>query len=169
MAALEADFPESENFPHCIFRYNLPIEGNGQQLLMSGPKGKLDALVELGLVQHDVEGPNTQYTQRQTQHRYSLSSEGEKHYIPDRGICIGEAKLLDVVDISETFEEQGRTYVTGTYLWTVELPDWAKTPAFYDNDKLGPDRYYLKVEKLLEDGQFDDYFRMELTEDGWSW
>lgn len=168
MAAIEAGYAENDNFPHCFFRYNLPIEGNGMQLLMSGPKAKLDALAELGLVTHEVEGPNTEFTQRQTQHRYALTEEGARYYEQDKGICIGKPRLLDISELSEPFEENGRTYITGTYHWTLDVPEWAKSPDFYDNDKLGPDRYYLKIDELIEEGQFDDYFRLTLGEEGWS-
>lgn len=176
MAAIQEYFDGRDDFPHCVFRYNFPLEGNEQQLRINGLQKPLDILTELGLLNHKSEdlaakaakfGRKLGYGAAKTMNSYTLTEAGEQYYIPERGICIGRAKLLSLSEVSKPYEERGRTLVRGQYLWTIELPNWAMESKFYDSGAFSTDLYYLKYEKLLKEEPFSDFFTLTLKDEGW--
>lgn len=175
-SAIEGYFEQRDDFPHCVFRYNLPLEGNERQIAMWGIKSQLDILTKLGLLEHQSTdlaakaaefGRQLRYGDPKTMNHYQLTSSGQKYYIPERGICIGKAKLLELQEISKPYEERGRTQVRGEYLWTIELPDWAMQPEFHQADAFSGELYYFKYDQLLNNQPITDFFTLTLKDDGW--
>lgn len=163
---IQTHFEQNENFPHCFFRYNFPIQVSEIQLKMMGYKKELEFLKNTGIV--DVK--TREVTQGRRTHKeftFSVSNQGRDLYIQDRGLCMGKPKLTGLKDVSEPYQERGKTYVRGTYTWTIELPEWAMKPSFYDSGLFTPDIYYFKFNKLSKDEDREDYFVLTLNDKGW--
>lgn len=165
-SVIKKSMEKEDDFPHCFFRYNFPIKQNGMQLKMSGLKSQLMLLSELGLVEHHMSGKQDKWNLRKSIHDFKLTDKGNQYYIQDRGICIGKAVFVKVRDVSEPYEERGRTYVRGFYEWTVELPEWAMEPKFYDSEVFSG-MYYFKFKKLLKNENRETHFVLTLKDHGW--
>lgn len=167
--AIEGYFSQRDDFPHCFFRYSFPIAGAGMQWRMRGLEKPLNLLTDLGLVHHESKEVGQRLATRKPviQHQYTLTDEGKKYYIEDRGLCIGKPRLLGLQDVSKPYEERGKTMVRGEYLWTIDLPDWAMEKRFYDASSFSGELYYFKYEKLINNEPLTDYFTLGLGDDGW--
>lgn len=167
--AIKSGIAAGDDFPSCIFNYNLPTQLNNTQLNRYEYGAQLKLLSQLGVVTHKVEEPKTRQEKANGLHTFNLTELGKKYYIPDRGICIGKTKFIDVSDVSEPYQERGKTYVRGTYLWTIELPAWAKKEAFYQSDEFSTELIFFKYKKLMNDIPFEEYFVLSLGEEGWKY
>lgn len=166
-AVIKKSVDEEDNFPHCFFRYNFPIAQNGLQLKMSGLKKKLILLSELGLVDYKANSTEDKYNLAKSLHEFTLTTKGKKFYIKDRGICIGKAEFVKIKDVSEPYKERGKTYVRGTYEWTIDLPEWAMEPEFHSSKLFPVELYYFKFKKLLKDENRETHFILTLKDHGW--
>lgn len=164
--AIKKHFETREDFPHCFFRYNFPIQVNSFQLKMQGISRELEFLAKEGLVTKSTQSSSAR---KQTREKFlfELTDKGLKHFIPERGLCMGEPELTGIKDVSEPYEERGKTYVRGTYTWTVRLPGWAMKPEFLKSELFGADLYYFKLEKLEKGEDREDYFVLTLNDQGW--
>lgn len=166
-APIENYFATRDDFPHCFFNYQFPAEFNEQQLKFSGVANKLKLLHELGLLEFRSKTVGEQFGKPKKYYGYNVSEQGRAYYSDEKGFCIGKAKLLDLKDVSKPYEERGKTYVRGTYTWTVELPDWALQSKFYQSKEFSSKLWYIKYKKILSDEHREDFFTLSLNEDGW--
>lgn len=167
-AVIEQHFEQREDFPHCFFNYSFPAEFVGErQLAFSGVQNKLKLLHEIGLLDYRTKTIGEEYGNPKNIHGFNVSEEGQQYFSEENGFCIGKPKLLDLQDVSKPYEERGKTYVRGTYTWTVELPDWAMEPRFYDSEEFSSRLIYIRFEKIAAGEPQDDYFTLTLNDDGW--
>ncbi len=169
-AAIEQYFSEREDFPHCFFSYEFPIQfANEHSLKFSGHQNRLKLLTDIGLISHEEKTVGERIGRPIKAHVFNLTEMGKEYYHIPGGLCMGKAKLVDLQNISEPYEERGRTYVNGEYTWTIELPDWALEPRFYESKEFSTDLIYLRIEKLAAGELRDDYFTLMLGEQGWEY
>lgn len=163
---IEAHLENHEYFPHCFFRYNLPIVQQEMQLKMGGLQKELAYLTKVGLLDESIK-ENTVRGRTTKIYEYTVSEEGADYYIEDRGMCMGEPKFTGIADVSDPYEERGKTYVRGTYTWTIDMPEWSYDPEFYDSGIFGADVYYFKMKKIVAGEDREEYFVLTLNDDGW--
>lgn len=168
-AVIQNYFEQRDDYPHCFFNYAFPAEFEGErQLNLSGVKNKLKLLHELGLLEYKTETIGESYGRPKTIYGFNPTDLGRQYYTAENGFCIGKPELLDLHNISEPYEERGRTYVNGSYTWTVNLPDWAKDPVFYKSKQFSTQLIYIRFEKIMKGEPKEEYFTLTLNDDGWS-
>lgn len=166
--AIQGYFDKRDDFPYCFFNYDFPAEFKGErQLARSGVKAELELLHTLGLLEFKTMTLGEQFGNPTTYYGYNPSEEGNEYFSKENGFCIGEPKLLDLKDVSEPYEERGKTYVRGKYTWTIDLPDWAKQPEFYESKAFSKQLWFFKFEKIVNDEAREEYFTLVRNDDGW--
>lgn len=165
--AIQKYFDSRDDFPHCFFNYTFPAEFKGKQLKFSGVESKLRLLHELGLLEYRSKTLGEDYGNPVTYYGFNISEQGKAFFNEEQGFCIGKPKLLELKDISEPYEERGKTYVRGTYTWTVELPKWAMNEKFYKSKEFSTKLWYIKYNKLEKDEVREEYFTLTKNDDGW--
>lgn len=164
---IESYFESRDDYPHCFFNYSFPAEFDERQLKFSGVASKLQLLHEIGLLEYKSKTVGEDYGHPRTYYGYNVSTLGESYFNKEKGFCIGKPKLVDIKDVSKPYEERGKTYVRGSYTWTIELPDWALEPKFYQSKEFSSDLWYIKYKKIVKGEHREDYFTLTLKDHGW--
>lgn len=158
------------SFPLCVFRQNFPIE---IKIYSDGKVPIYDGMTKLGLLTktEETRAAVNRYAKPSKVAVYDLTSEGKKYYVSagnnkanqDAGcICLGKAKVEEIIDFTQPSDMFGATISRVNYTYSVfDLPDWAK------NDEIRSLNYQLKKVVEANGSPIKEHADMVLTNKGW--